>query len=169
MKQIFTLNNIKKTQRKKNKMTTTEKSLGTLRLQIQIGFTNIADIIRSRSIDLGFELNVLVVGRRGLGTSTMVNSLFGAPIISKTRSNEITVTKNEIIENGISLETTIITFHESDIDPVLEYVDLQYYDYYENEQSIFGTYRGGGRNLSGGGNNEMVIVGVKGRIMRVVI
>ncbi|EEQ82037.1 hypothetical protein NCER_101327 [Vairimorpha ceranae BRL01] len=115
-----------------------KEDLGTIELTQTIGFSSVPDLIRTKSIEDGFEINVLVTGRRGLGASTLINSLFGAPIISKTRSNGLTVTKNEIVENGISLETTTVTYHSDNINPLIEYINKLNNEYFENEQ---GPYR----------------------------
>jgi septin 7 len=120
---------------------TFEQDLGEKILDISIGFSGVPDLIRERSIKNGFEINVLVLGRRGLGSSTLVNSLFGAPIVQKDRPNALSVTKNEIIENGISLETTTITYHNDNVLNVLEYIDSLNMDYFEREQGPYRIYK----------------------------
>lgn len=114
------------------------QDLGERILDVPIGFHNVLEMAREKSIKDGFEINVLIMGRRGLGASTLVNSLFAAPIVNKNRSNGLTVTKNEIVENGISLETTTITYHSDNIIKMLEYLDSLNMAYFEKEQ---GPYR----------------------------
>lgn len=119
----------------------TEQQLGIIELKQYIGFSSVPDLIRNRSIEGGFEINVLVTGRRGLGASTLINSLFGAPIISKSRTNDLAVTKNEIIENGISLKTTTATYHSDKIKPIIDYIDSKNMEYFENEQGPYKIHK----------------------------
>jgi septin 7 len=118
-----------------------EQQLGTIELNKHIGFSSVPDLIRNRSIEDGFEINVLVTGRRGLGSSTLMNSLFGAPIISKSRTNDLSVTKNEIIENGISLKTTTATYHSDKIKTIIDYIDSKNMEYFENEQGPYKIHK----------------------------
>ncbi|KAF9762328.1 Cell division control protein 10 [Nosema granulosis] len=117
------------------------QELGERTLDVSIGFCNVPDMAREKSIKDGFEINVLIMGRRGLGTTTLVNSLFGAPIVQHSRSNGLTVTKNEIIENGISLETTAITYHSDNILKILEHIDALNMAYFEKEQGPYQVHK----------------------------
>lgn len=101
-----------------------------------VGFSLIPDQMCREACTSGFQVNVLFVGRRGLGTSTLVNSLFAAPLVEKTRGNSVTVTTNEIHENGIRLGTTIATYHGDDPDTVAQYLDENNMDYFENERGL---------------------------------
>lgn len=111
----------------------------TLELEIEdnngnIGFSCIPDYIRQISIKEGFQINIMVIGRRGLGTSTLINSIFAVPIIDKNRNNQINVFKNEIIENGIKLNTVVVTYHGEDQKCIIEYLDKKNIEYFENER-----------------------------------
>ncbi|KAM0671844.1 septin-like protein [Ordospora colligata] len=117
------------------------RNLGTINSSASIGFSSVPDQVRERSIANGFELNILVAGRRALGTSTLINSIFAAPLVDKNRPNTITITKNEIIENNISLDVSIVTYHELDISPVIEYIDAMNKEYFENEQGPYKTFK----------------------------
>lgn len=110
--------------------------LGILNTGENVGFSLIPDQIRHISIKTGFHINLLVVGRRGLGASTLINSIFAAPLVEKTRGNEITVTNNEIYENDIKLSTVVATYHGEDAQAVLDYLHSRNMDYFENERGL---------------------------------
>jgi septin 7 len=120
---------------------TAVKNLGTISTDTSVGFSFVPDQIRERSIMLGFEINLLVVGRRGSGSSTLVNSIFAAPLVEKERPDSLTVTKNEIVENDICLEASVVTYHDADIGPLLEYIESVNREYFENEQSLYKSFR----------------------------
>jgi septin 7 len=120
---------------------TVVKNLGTINTDTSVGFSFVPDQIRERSIMLGFEINLLVVGRRGSGSSTLVNSIFAAPLVEKERPNSLAITKNEIIENEICLETSVITYHDADIGPLLEYIESMNREYFENEQGLYKAFK----------------------------
>ncbi|AFN84165.1 septin-like protein [Encephalitozoon romaleae SJ-2008] len=117
------------------------KNLGTINVRNPVGFSSVPDQVRESSMIKGFELNVLAVGRRGLGTSTLINSIFAAPLVDKKRSNTITVTRNEIVENDISLEISIVTYHETDISPVIDYINAMNREYFDNEQGLYKAFK----------------------------
>lgn len=117
------------------------RNLGTINTKGNVGFFSAPDQIRERSIARGFELNILVVGRRGLGSSTLVNSIFAAPLVDKRRQSGVTITRNEVVENDICLDASVITYHETNITPVLDYIDAVNKEYFENEQGLYKTFK----------------------------
>lgn len=117
------------------------RNLGTINTSNEVGFSSAPDQIRERSMVKGFVLNLLVMGRRGLGSSTLVNSVFAAPLVDKKRPDTITITRNEIIENNICLKTSVITYHEPDISPALEYIESMNREYFENEQGLYKAFK----------------------------
>nr|AGE94893.1 septin-like protein [Encephalitozoon cuniculi] len=117
------------------------RNLGTINIRNNVGFSSVPDQVRESSMVKGFELNVLVVGRRGLGTSTLINSIFAAPLVDKKRTNNITATRNEIVENDISLEISIVTYHEANISPVLDYINAMNREYFDNEQGLYKAFK----------------------------
>ncbi|KAG5859105.1 septin-like protein [Encephalitozoon hellem] len=117
------------------------RNLGTINVRNPVGFSSVPDQVRESSMIKGFELNVLAVGRRGLGTSTLINSIFAAPLVDKKRQNTITVTRNEIVENDISLEISIVTYHESDVSPMIEYINAMNREYFDNEQGLYKAFK----------------------------
>lgn len=67
-----------------------------------VGFSKIAEQYSMHAAETGFLLNVMIVGRKGLGSSTLINSLFSAPLVQKNRPTKFTTTLNEIIEDGVN-------------------------------------------------------------------
>lgn len=105
-----------------------------------VGFSTIPDQFRHKSIEDGFILNLLVIGRRGLGTTTLVNSIFNAPLLERSRSNDIEVSKNEIYENKIKLTVVITTYHGTDTDQIINYIQEKNLEYYCNENGLRVNY-----------------------------
>lgn len=101
-----------------------------------IGFSEIPEQVREKSIKDGFYLNLLVVSRRGLGASTLVNSLFSAPLVEKNRSDGISTTINDIIENGIRLTISVTTYHGEDITKIFKHINSANEGYFEMEQGL---------------------------------
>lgn len=101
-----------------------------------IGFGFVPDQIRKRSIDDGFQLNILIIGRRGLGSSTFINSLFHSPLVIQERSNEMNTYVNEIYEADICLRTSITTYHGKDLNTISTFIDAKNAEYFESEQGL---------------------------------
>lgn len=114
----------------------TETSYGGYILPEKIGLSDVPAIFAERTKEDGFVLNILAIGRRSLGTSTLMNALFAAPLVSKSRSNEFETTVNEVEENGVRLKVTVTTYHGDDYSQVLNLIHEQFDDYYEKEQGI---------------------------------
>lgn len=100
------------------------------------GFSAIPEQVRDASIKDGFVFNLLVVGRRGLGSTTLVNSLFSSSLIQRGRSDSIATVFNELIENGIKLSISITTYHGNDFLKIFKLLDSLNNDYFENEQGL---------------------------------
>lgn len=112
----------------------TEQQLGTVEIKQHIGFSTVPDLTRNRSMQGELEINVLVTGRRGSSASILIYSLFGVTIISKSRTSGLAETKNEIVENGISLFTTAATYRSDKNKPIIDCVDPRNMECSENEQ-----------------------------------
>ncbi|KAF7682593.1 Cell division control protein 10 [Astathelohania contejeani] len=109
------------------------RNIGSIYLKDDVGFSRVPDQIRRESITSGFSLNLMVVGRRGLGTTTLINSIFSAAIVSSKRDNGITIFKNDLYEYDICLKVSVITYHEEDINQALEYIEDKNVIYLGNE------------------------------------
>lgn len=107
-------------------------------LKNKVGFSCIPDQLRDKSIRDGYRLNLLVVGRRGLGCSTLVNSMFNAPLVSKKRGNGLTSTENEIVENSIKLKLGVTTVHDlNDHESITTFINDQFSAYLKEERLVF--------------------------------
>ena len=113
-----------------------EVDLGVISTGENVGFSTIPDQLMLAAASTGFHTNILVIGRRGLGASTLINSLFSVPLVDKARGNELTVSTNEIYENGVKLDTVIVTYHGEDVDVVLDYLDKKNMEYFESEHGL---------------------------------
>lgn len=120
----------------KGSIPTIHNDLGEINIGPGSSFSEIPEQIRERSHKEGFVFNLLVVGRRGLGCSTLVNSLFSANLVPKDRSERINTTINEIIEGEIKLTISVTTYHGEDFDNVIQYVEDLNQEYFENEQGL---------------------------------
>ncbi|KAI4291784.1 hypothetical protein PAPHI01_1058 [Pancytospora philotis] len=103
-----------------------------------VGLSTIPDQFSRQAIGQGFVLNLLVLGRRGSGASTLVNALFRAPLVQKERSDEVTTTCNEIVEEGVRLSVSVTTYHGDEHAAAIRFIEGRYKEYYENEQSLVG-------------------------------
>lgn len=100
------------------------------------GFSAIPEQVRDASMRDGFAFNLLVVGRRGLGSTTLVNSLFSSSLIQRERDDSITTVCNELIENSIRLSLSITTYHGNDFTKIFKLLDTLNNDYFEKEQGL---------------------------------
>lgn len=110
-------------------------------LSSYVGFDTITQQIERKLLNRGFEFNLMVLGQQGLGKSTLVNSLFSAPL-KRQRNNEITATTELIEENGVRLKLTLIDTpyaedlnNEGCIEPILKYIKDQYALHLRKERS----------------------------------
>ena len=103
-----------------------------------VGFTSIPDQIREKSIEKGFQLNILVVGRRGLGTKTLINSVYNASLLSSDRSDDINTIYNEIVDNSVRLRLGITTCHKILAkNEIFEFIRMKNCAYFDEEKLVF--------------------------------
>lgn len=105
-------------------------------IQPEFGFTLIPEKLREDSLKHGFSFNLLVVGRRGLGTKTLINSLFSSKLVSDERPDSITTTYNEIYENNVKLTISVTTYHGEDFAKIYKLIDANNLNYFEKEQGL---------------------------------
>jgi septin family protein len=81
-------------------------------LSSYVGFDSLPAQIEKKLVKKGFAFNLLVVGRSGLGKSTLVNTIFASHLVDpKTpggQTTEIVNTSHVIEENGVSLKLSIV-------------------------------------------------------------
>lgn len=119
--------------------------------QKYVGFDTITTQIENRLLKRGFQFNVMVVGRSGLGKSTLVNTLF---LSNLTRSNgrhsaaeaiekttEIKVLLHVLMENNVKLNINVIDTpgfgdqinNEKCWEPLVKYIKEQHSQYLRKE------------------------------------
>eukprot|EP00124_Ichthyophonus_hoferi_P004902 Ihof_evm1s606 gene=Ihof_evmTU1s606 len=121
----------------------------------EVGFSTLADQMHRRVVKKGFSFTLMVLGERGLGKTTFLNSMFlrnfgkvGEEDVGdgKVRINTITET---IEEKGVKLSVTVIEspgFSDA-IDntlaykPAVDYIDQQFANYLEQENSVYRKVR----------------------------
>ena len=110
----------------------------TIVLNNKVGFFAIPDQIRDRSIEDGFNFNIMIIGRRGLGSKTLINSIFNAPLLQSDRPDTLTTILNEIVENSIKLKVTITTCHDlKNKEQITDYILDQFKNYLSEEKLVF--------------------------------
>lgn len=115
-----------------------------------IGLDQLQEQVRRLALRRGFTLNLMVVGRSGLGKSTLINTLFRSSVLPRNGSTgapaktmEIRTTRSTIQENGVKLNLTVTDTpgfgdridNSNCWEPALQYISDQYDKYLCEEQS----------------------------------
>eukprot|EP00842_Homolaphlyctis_polyrhiza_P005834 jgi/Hompol1/6251/HPOL_004907-RA len=111
-----------------------------------VGFDSITRQIESKLVKRGFAFNLLVVGRSGLGKSTLVNTLFASHLVESKglaprQTTEITTVSHLIEEKGVRLALSITDTpgygdqvnNDNCWDPIVRYIKDQYSAYLRRE------------------------------------
>lgn len=119
--------------------------------QKYVGFDTITSQIENRLLKRGFQFNIMVVGRSGLGKSTLVNTLFSLRLATTTgrrdveepieKTTEIKVHSHVLVENNVKLNVNVIDTpgfgdqvnNEKCWEPLVKYIKEQHLQYLRKE------------------------------------
>ncbi|KAI9331630.1 Septin-domain-containing protein [Obelidium mucronatum] len=131
------------------------------KLNAVVGFSNLPNQVHRKSVKKGFHFTIMIVGESGLGKSTLINTLFNAPI-APTRDNaaaasrdapagqdpsktvEINSFTSDIEENGVKLKLTVIDTpgfgdfinNQDAHKPILKSIEERYEQYLDQESRV---------------------------------
>jgi len=126
-----------------------ETKMRPLKLAGHVGFDTLPDQLVSKSVQCGFNFNILCVGETGLGKSTLMDSLFNTSFESAPSPHSLMGVKlkshtYELQESNVKLKLTLVDTigygdqvnKEESFKPVVDYIDAQFEGYLQEELKI---------------------------------
>nr|XP_045622191.1 neuronal-specific septin-3-like [Procambarus clarkii] len=117
-----------------------------------VGIDTLQEQTRLKALRRGYTFNLLVVGRSGLGKSTLVNTLFKANVARRKSgeeeplpsTTEVKTVSSSLSEGGVRLNLTITDTpgfgdhinNENCWEPIVSYIEAQYAHYLQEEQKV---------------------------------
>ncbi|XP_064009275.1 septin-9-like isoform X3 [Pogoniulus pusillus] len=116
-----------------------------------VGIEAVLDQMKVKTMKMGFEFNIMVVGQSGLGKSTMVNTLFKSKVSRKAsqpgqqeripRTVQLQSITHVIEEKGVKMKLTVTDTpgfgdqinNDNCWDPIIKYINEQYERYLREE------------------------------------
>ncbi|XP_065837010.1 septin-11-like isoform X2 [Oscarella lobularis] len=121
-----------------------------MKLSGHVGFDSLPDQLVNKSVNKGFDFNILCIGETGIGKSTLMDSLFKTTFNSEPVSHQlpgVSVRANTYVdlqESNVGLRLTIVDtvgygdqIDKTDsVQPLVEYIDSQFESYLQEELKI---------------------------------
>ncbi|XP_072339390.1 septin-12-like isoform X2 [Scyliorhinus torazame] len=118
-----------------------------------VGIDSILEQMRRKAMKQGFEFNIMVVGRSGLGKSTLINTLFKSKVSRKSvegseeripQTVEMKSISHDVEEKGVRMKLTVIDTpgfgdqinNENCWQPITEFINDQYEMYLKEEVTV---------------------------------
>ncbi|KAM6320145.1 uncharacterized protein O3Q21_007038 [Podargus strigoides] len=116
-----------------------------------VGIEAVLDQMKIKTMKMGFEFNIMVVGQSGLGKSTMVDTLFKSKVSRKSsqpgqeeripKTVQLQSVTHVIEEKGVKMKLTVTDTpgfgdqinNENCWDPIIKYINEQYERYLREE------------------------------------
>ncbi|XP_071616688.1 septin-12-like isoform X2 [Heliangelus exortis] len=116
-----------------------------------VGIEAVLEQMKIKTMKMGFEFNIMVVGQSGLGKSTMVNTLFKSKVSPKSsqpgqegripQTVQLQSITHVIEEKGVKMKLTVTDTpgfgdqinNENCWDPIIKYINEQYERYLREE------------------------------------
>ncbi|GJQ87636.1 2-Sep [Trypoxylus dichotomus] len=126
-----------------------ENEVRTLKLSGHVGFDSLPDQLVSKSVQNGFNFNIMCIGETGLGKSTLMDSLFNTNFESTPSPHSLPTVKlkahtYELQESNVRLKLTIVDTvgygdqinKEDSFKAIVDYIDAQFENYLQEELKI---------------------------------